>query len=266
MKDTVNKQNDPANDYALAKLLNEYAIKIFTPVIDYSSTPDITAVNRSYVLIVNELKQIYDRQPKLKELGNSICWRQLENLELAHEFVPAIEFVHSGGDYGEMHNSKVSSLCYIEEKTEPDLTPHPQELLEEADKNFAQFQHELDKMYATVSFQSMVIPVVTIGGTQYHLPAMREGLAYNVISFCLSKHPNQEIGIDKLKVEMKQADINIFGLSNFNNDTYKSVFGKNNPLNPFMSSSPKSIQVRKTTALTNQQIAEIAEISTKISE
>lgn len=85
MKDTVNKQNDPANDYAIAKLLNEYAIKMFTPVVDYSSTPDISAVNRSYVLIVNELKQIYDRQPKLQELGNSICWRQLENLELAHE-------------------------------------------------------------------------------------------------------------------------------------------------------------------------------------
>ncbi len=259
-------ENTTANDYALAKILNERVLKIYTMVIDHSNTPDISSVNRSYILLIDELRRIYDRQPELKKLGGSICWRVLDNLEQAHEFVPAIEFEHSGGDYGEAHNSSVSRLCIMADIDQPELTPQIKELIDEADKNIAEFESELNKMYATVSFQSMVIPVVTIGSTKYYLPTMREGLAYNVISFCLSKHPNQEIGIKELKEEMKKAGIDTFGLSNFNNDTYKSIFGKNKPLSPFMSSSPKSIQVRKTTALTDQQIAIIAKTSTKISE
>lgn len=262
----MSENTDTANDYALARLLNERVLKIYTMVIDHRNTPDISNVNRSYIFLIDELRRIYDRQPKLKELGGGICWRVLDNLEQAHEFVPAIEFEHSGGDYGEAHNSSVSRLCIAAKIDAPKIPPQIKLLVDEADKNIAEFESELDKMYATISFESMVMPVVTIGSTKYYLPLMREGLAYNVISFCLSKHPNQEIVIDKLKEEMKKAGIKVYGLSNFNNDTYKSIFGKNNPLSPFMSSSPKSIQVRKTTALTDQQIAEIAKTSTKISE
>lgn len=262
----MSEPDNKANDYALAKCLNERAITIFTLVVDHASTPDLTDVNRSYILLIEELKQIYDRQPELKKLGGAICWRVLDNLEQAHEFVPAIEFTHSGGDYGQDHNSSVSRLCILAGKNTPDLTPEIKKLIDEADKNIASFTAELGKMYARLSFESMVVPVVTIGDTKYHLPLMREGLAYNVISFCLAKHPNQEIGLDELKAEMKKAGVDVFGLSNFNNDTYKSIFGKNKTLSPFMTTSPKSILVRKTTALTDQQIATIAKASTEISE
>ena len=88
----MSENTDNANDYALAKILNERVIHIFTLVVDHGSTPDLTAVNRSYILLIDQLKQIYDRQPELQKLGNAICWRQLDNLEQAHEFVPAIEF------------------------------------------------------------------------------------------------------------------------------------------------------------------------------
>ncbi|MDQ5885654.1 MAG: hypothetical protein QG628_51, partial [Patescibacteria group bacterium] len=128
-------ENTTANDYALAKILNERVLKIYTMVIDHSNTPDISSVNRSYILLIDELKRIYDRQPELKKLGGSICWRVLDNLEQAHEFVPAIEFEHSGGDYGEAHNSSVSRLCIMADIDQPELTPQIKELIEEADKN-----------------------------------------------------------------------------------------------------------------------------------
>lgn len=262
----MSKNTDTANDYALAKILNDRVINIFTMVVDNRSTPDLSAVNRSYILMVDELKQIYDRQPELKKLGGGICWRVLDNLEQAHEFVPAIEFTHSGGDYGEAHNSSVSRLCIKTGKKIPDLTPEIKTIIDESDKNVATFKAELDKMYAKLSFESMVVPVVTIGDTKYYLKPMRDGLAYNVVSFCLAKHPDQEVNLNDLKAEMKKAGISVFGLINFNNDTSKSIFGKNNALSPFMTTSPKSIRVRKTTNLTDQQIAIIAETSTKISE
>lgn len=262
----MSENDNSANDYALAKILNDRVINTFTMVVDHLSTPDLTDVNRSYILLIDELNKIYDRQPELKKIGLPICWRVLNNLEQAHNFVPAIEFTHNANDYGQDHNSSVSKLCVEAHITKPELSPQTEKLIKEADSNIAKFKNELDKMYATVSFHGMVIPVVKIGDTKYHLTPMREGLAYNVISFCLQKHPNQEIGINDLKAEMKKEKIDIFGLSNFNNDTYKSIFGKNNPLNPFMMSSPKRILVRKTTALSDEQIAVIAKSSTKISE
>lgn len=94
----MNNNDNSANDYALAKLLNERVINIFTMVVNNRNTPDLTAVNRSYILIGDELKRIYDRQPELKKIGTPICWRVLENLEQAHEVVLPIEFTHSGSD------------------------------------------------------------------------------------------------------------------------------------------------------------------------
>lgn len=260
----MSEENSKANDYALAKSLNERVINIFTLVIDHASTPDLTDVNRSYILLIEELKRIYDRQPELKKLGGAICWRVLDNLEQAHEFVPAIEFEHSGGDYGEEHNSSVSRLCIIADKEKPDLTPQLQKLLNDADKNIATFKSELDKMYARISFEHMVVPVVRIGDKKYYLPSMREGLAYYVISFCLKKHPNQEIGLDKLKAELAEARYGVSNLSNFNDDIRKSKFGKNNYLSPFVNSSTKSIIVKQITALTDRQIDEISAVSVEI--
>ena len=253
----MSTQYDAANDYALAKSLNERVINIFTLIIDHSSTPDLTAVNRSYVLLVNELKQIYARQPELQKLGGGICWRVLDNLELAHEFVPAIEFTHSGGDYGEAHNASVSKLCIIADKTTPDLTPHLQKLLNEADDSIATFKSELDKMYAKLKFESISVPTVTIGDEKYRLSSMRDGLALTVIAYCLAKHPNEQINIETLKSELKAAQITAHGLENLRENIRNSHFGGKNPLSPFVTAYPKAILVKQTASLSDEQIEAI---------
>lgn len=258
MKDVASKQSNAANDYVLAKQLNERVIRIFTLVVDHSSTPDLTDVNRSYVLLVNELKQIYERQPELKKIGTPICWRVLDNLEQAHELVPSIEFTHSGSDYGEDHNSSVSRLCIIADKEKPDLTPQMQKLLNEADKNISIFKSELDKMYATLSFESISVPVVTVGDEKYRLPStMREGLLLNVITHCLHKHPNEQMDLTALKSELDKAKIGTSGLTNLREKIRTSIFGDNFPLSPFVSAYPKAILVRRTTALSDEQIDKI---------
>ncbi|HEY4963406.1 MAG TPA: hypothetical protein VIH90_01790 [Candidatus Saccharimonadales bacterium] len=246
---------DSANDYALAKQINDRVINIFTLVVDHASTPDLTAVNRSYVLLVNELQQIYARQPELQKVGYPICWRVLDNLEQIHE--TAVEYTHSGSDYGEDHNSGVSRLCIMADKENPDLTPQLQMLLEEADSNIAEFKSELDKMYAALSFEGISIPVVKIGETTYHFTTMREGMALNIIAFCLKNHPNQEIDINVLRAELIDAKISVSGINNLKENTRNSIFGEKDVLHPFVSATPKAIKVSRVTSLTDQQIEAI---------
>lgn len=50
-------------------------------------------------------------------------------------------------------------------------------------------------MYATLSFESISVPVVTIGDKKYCLPSMREGLILGVITHCLNKHPNEQMDL-----------------------------------------------------------------------
>lgn len=248
----MRQNNDSANDYALAKILNDRVIKIFTLVVDHTSTPDITAVNRSYVLLVNELKQIYARQPELQKVGMSICWKVLDNLEQIHE--TAIEYTMFANDYGQEHNSGVSRLCIIAGKDKPDLTPQIQKLLKETDNNIAIFKSELDKMYATLSFESFIVPVVTIGDEKYRLSSMREGLVLSVITYCLDKHPNQQMDLETLKLELEKAKIGTAGLNNLREKIRKSHFDDSNPLSPFVRAYPKAILVRRTAALSDEQI------------
>ncbi len=213
-------------------------INIFTQVVDHSSTPDITAVNRSYVLLVNELKQIYERQPELKKIGRSICWSVLDNLEQIHE--TAIEYTMFANDYGQEHNSSVSSLCILADKEKPDLTPSLEKMLIEADKNIAQFKSKLDKMYATLSFESFSVPVVTVGEEKYRFPStMREGIALTVITYCLQKHPNEQLDLETLKSELKEASIPAHGLNNFREPIRKTVLATKHHSAPLLEYIPR---------------------------
>lgn len=111
-----------------------------------------------------------------------------------------------------------------------------------------------DPMTATLSFESITIPVVSIGNEKYRLSSMRDGLPYAIISYCLDKHPNQDINLDTLKSELKAAGIKAPGLTNLRENIRNSHFGDKKPLRPFVIVSPKGILVRQTTTLTPQQL------------
>lgn len=254
-------ENTAANDYALAKILNERVINIFAMVIDHRSTPDPSDVNRSYVLLIDELKRIYDRQPELKKLGGGICWRVLDNLEQAHEFVPVIEFTHSGGDYGEEHNSKVSRLCIIANIDKPVLTPQIEKLLNEADNNIKAFQYELDKMNAKLSFEKMTIPVISIGNSTYHLSSMRYGITFDIISYCFDNSPNEYVGLTTINKYLQLDKLGKPNIKNLRDKMRGSHFEDEGPLVPFIEISPRKIMIKKSAALTDEQVNKIKAVS-----
>lgn len=116
---------------------------------------------------------------------------------------------------------------------------------------------QTDPMTATLTFESITIPVISIGNEKYRLSSMREGLPFAIISYCLDKHPNQGIDLDTLKSELKAAGIKAPGLTNLRENIRNSHFGDKKPLKPFVVVSPKGILVRHSTNLTPQQLAVI---------
>lgn len=112
-------------------------------------------------------------------------------------------------------------------------------------------------MYATLSFEGISIPVVTIGNTKYRFTTLREGITLNVIPFCLKYHTNQEIDLNKLRAELVTAKLSVSGLNNLKENTRNSIFGEKDVLHPFVSTTPKAITVRRVTSLTDQQIEAI---------
>lgn len=141
----MNNKFDQANDYALAKYLDERVAAIFALVTDhYKYISDLTDINRSYVLLVHELKQLYDRNPKLKQIRPTICWRVYDTLDAMDPY----DIYEYGDDYNEQgtqHISQVNSLCIISGKEGPDITPELQKILDEASKNVNALVAELDE-------------------------------------------------------------------------------------------------------------------------
>lgn len=260
----MSENTDNANDYALAKVLNERVIRIFSLLADHRDIPGTTAVNHSYVLLSDELKQIYARQPELQEIGQPICWQVMGNLELFHENIGeyktlAWEYTNSGADYGEEHNASVTTLCIKTNASKPVIPPHIEQLLSEADNNIKVFQYELDKMNAKLSIEGFTIPVVTVGEKEYRFSSMREGgLVLDIIDHCLKNHPNEQIDFDTLKSELNELDISVPAKTNIKDQIRKSRFGDDKPLKPFVSAYPKAILVRPLVELSDEQIEQIA--------
>lgn len=262
----MSENTDTANDYALARLLNERVIKIFALLDDQRDLPDYSALNRSYVLLANELKQIYARQPELQKAGGTICWRVMDNIELFHENIGeyktlAYEYTHSGADYGEEHNSNVNALCIKANIDKPVIPPQIKKLLTEADSNIKAFQYELDKTNAILSFEKITIPVITIGNSSYRLTSMRNGITFDIISYCFDNFPSEHVGLTTINKYLQLDNLGKANITNLRDKIRGSHFEDEGPLVPFIEISPRKLMIKKSTALTDEQINSIKAVS-----
>jgi hypothetical protein len=136
----MSKQIDPANDYALAKYLDERVVAIFAMVANTrGDLPDLTNINRSYVLMVNELKQIYKRNDKLGDIRDNICWRTFGSIDAMDPYL-LYEYSDDYRNHGNDHISKVNELCIVSGKEEQsNLTLELQNIIDGARISVGQF-------------------------------------------------------------------------------------------------------------------------------
>lgn len=127
----LSEQRDRANDFALAYYLNERAIGLFSLVADHNSTPDTTAINRSYILITDILKKLYARNKELEAIQEHICWKAFDRLEYIQNDL--WEYTNdTRSDYGQSHNAQVNRLCIVNGKEKPDIAPDIKKVVDEA--------------------------------------------------------------------------------------------------------------------------------------
>lgn len=262
----MSKNTDNANDYALARVLNEQVITIFKIMDTDRDLPDYSALNRSYVLLREELIQIYARQPELQEAGGGICWKVMKNIELFHENIGeykslAFDYAHSGADYGDDHNTNVNMLCIKANIDKPVIPLRIQKLLTEAESNIENFQFNLDKMNASLSFDKITIPVITIGNNKYRLSSMRNGVTFDIISYCYENFLNEHVGLTKINKYLQLEELGKPNITNLRDKMRGSHFEDDGPLVPFMEISPRKIMIKKSTALTDEEFNTIKAVS-----
>lgn len=191
----MNEQKSNASDYALAKYLNERVVAIFALVVDnYKYVSDLTDINRSYVLLVHELKRLYDRNPKLKQIRPTICWRVYDTLDAMDPY----DIFEYGDDYkeqGYQHISQVNSLCIIAGKEKPDITPEIQKLLDVASKNVNDLIAELEEAekQREASTKGWFIPEYTLTYDE-----MRGVIKINDVYQLNKRSTNDGSNVDKL--------------------------------------------------------------------
>ncbi len=134
-----------ANDFAVAKALNERVTTIFDMLArNNTSSLDITAINRSYVLLVNSLKKIYARNDELSAIEQKPIWEYFDIIEGCEYEIS--EYTNNwNNDTGQGHIARVNKLCIVSGKEKPDYSPEIRQIVDEADKAIISFQAILEE-------------------------------------------------------------------------------------------------------------------------
>ncbi len=148
---SLSEARDKPNDYAIAKEINLLVTGIFAAIADISRlspTPDIdlTKLNRSYILLVNELVKIYDRNPELSEITPTPAWKHFDTIEGRLWDINQYEFEYRNDGYGQAHNAKVNRLCIINGKETADLTQAQQTIVNDGTIAFAKISAFLNNL------------------------------------------------------------------------------------------------------------------------
>jgi len=134
-----------ANDFSVAKRLNELVTDIFILVAGSTNNEiDTSAVNKSYVLLVHELKKIYQRNTELSSIEVMPIWKHFDIIEgLEYEIS---QYTNDwNNDSGQSHTARVNQLCIVSGKEKPEYTPGLNTIVKDADKAVAAYSKKLSE-------------------------------------------------------------------------------------------------------------------------
>jgi len=144
-----------SNDYAVASELSERASKIFRLVADYARyggmkrfDDNIKLVNRQYILLANELEEIYKRNSVLRNIAEenqTPIWRVFDVIE-GKEYEIS-EFIHyHDNNEGLAHNAQIRKLMIVSGNEEPQYTKVQSSLIKETDITINLFIKEVERV------------------------------------------------------------------------------------------------------------------------
>ena len=130
------KQPTGNNDFPVANALNAVLLAIVgivrkSKAMNLPEDYELNELNRSYVLLVDELEQIYDRNTKLCEISPRPFWRQFDTLT-PHSWWILKHLDASEQDKGQAHMTRIERLCIVEDCRTPELSTKQLDILKAA--------------------------------------------------------------------------------------------------------------------------------------
>lgn len=146
MREIANKHGDVANDYAVAKSLNERVWKILWHVADLYPfyEKDLDKINRNYIYLVQELSEIYANNKELQGIEPKPTWQLYKQIDGHEKSIAELQDDRTG-DTGQTHTAEVKRLCIIKGKEEPALNVRQKKLITEADEIIAVLTKEAEE-------------------------------------------------------------------------------------------------------------------------
>lgn len=143
------KQLTKDNDYVVAGLLNTVLLAIVQQVRDIEALdlPDdydwkLDELNRSYVLLVNELDKLYKQNSKLAEIEPKPFWAKYNILEPYYWQI--LRYLDEDAqEKGQAHMNQLERLRIIANSNKPELSPENKELLGEAVEAISNYKEVL---------------------------------------------------------------------------------------------------------------------------
>ena len=125
-----------ANDYAVAKAMNKQVYSTMVIVwmgdtADVSEYYEIPNLNRAYILLVNELEKIYERNPELQAIKPEPMWKRYDMLK--NYTAEISERMTETDGWGLEHIARVEKLCIIAGVDDPIFTTEQQKVMDEID-------------------------------------------------------------------------------------------------------------------------------------
>lgn len=146
------QNRDKPNDYIVAQYLNERADTMVGLVYDAikqrysgSARPDITKLNKAYVLIVEELKALTARNPELQAIDAQAIWQHFDTLKGYDADIYTYYEPFSQSEDMDVYTNKLDRLCIISNTKQPQYTKTQERLIADADEAIRIYRNSIKK-------------------------------------------------------------------------------------------------------------------------
>ncbi len=224
----MNKPED--NAFAIATELNERVSKIAWLVsenVKYSSAvelDDMSAVNKYYVLLTNELAGIYQCRPELTDVQPKPVWHNIATID---GNVEKIAHMVANGQLkkDEEHIAQIKRFAIISGKENIDVSSSVADLIRQADTAISSFQRKVerhisnsfideDAVIQKYSFEYKANGTIMVNGI-LKLKKVHAGSLLDKLLEQASKHPNEmhmpSLGQTRRSLSTLVSDISTIG-------------------------------------------------------
>lgn len=137
------------NDYAVAKalngLINAMIMYVFLASnVGMAEDKELVELNRSYVLLANELEKIYNRNPELSAIKAEPLWKRFDVLKTSISEI--LDYIDETDDFGLSHNARVEKLCIIAGVETPTYSEEQKKLIDTANAVIKKYGNTIDKV------------------------------------------------------------------------------------------------------------------------